>query len=101
MQLVVPSTDIVGAEPVGPASDIGDLSAGFTHQQNTGGDIPGIEPVFPIAVVASRRDISEIQGGGTEPPHAGTSRHDATELIQKTFMPGAVLDTQERNTGGE
>ncbi len=55
-----------------PPDQVGHEAARFPHQDDAGGDVPGIEAVLPIAVIAAGRDVGQIQRGRAEPPHPGS-----------------------------
>ncbi len=52
------------------AGQVADQAARLEHEQAPGGNVPGIEPDFPEAVVEARGDVGEIERGGTGSPDA-------------------------------
>src|SRR5205085_7272232 len=66
VQTVVGRKHVATAHHVLAPGEIGDKAAGFAHQQQAGGNIPGAEAEFPKPVKATGRDIGEIERGGAE-----------------------------------
>src|SRR5690606_15653594 len=61
------------------AAKIRDEAACFTHHQDAGCDIPGLQAALPEAVIAARRDMSEVERGGAETADACDGRRHRAE----------------------
>src|SRR6266852_2159197 len=79
-------------EGVRPALHIRTASAGFGHQKNAGGHVPGIESEFPKRFKSSASYVSQIDRGRSTAAYAvRRHRHLVIEVdvhIQMTFAAG-------------
>jgi phosphatidylcholine synthase len=55
---------------------------GLAYQEIPAAMSQGIQPAFPVAVVAPRRDIGEVQRRRAPAPHAGHLRHQPRQVLQ-------------------
>ena len=69
MQVAIGGDDVTAFHHCVATTDVGDKPTGFADQDDSGGDIPGLQTDFPKPFEAPGGDIGQIQGGGTEPAY--------------------------------
>src|SRR5260370_16743719 len=57
-------------------AEVGDLAAGFFHEQDAGGRVPGIQVELPKCVQAPAGDITKLQRTGTRSTPALPTHRD-------------------------
>src|SRR5262249_48922593 len=67
------------------AREIRDAAAGLFENHKAGGGIPGMEVHFPKAVCTSKRNVAQIQSGGTGTAHSLTLKQECLELTDGSF----------------
>src|SRR5215472_11810882 len=81
VQVIVGGEHVAGRHHLVPAGKIADITAGLADQQESGGDVPGLEAELPEPVKAAGGDIGEVEGGRAHSPHAAGSTHDRRQRI--------------------
>src|SRR5215469_4010287 len=98
VQVVVGGKHVTRRQHLVPAREVAHIPAGLAHQEDAGGDIPGREPEFPVAVVAPRRDIGKVERGGAGTPDAGDLAHHRRQGCKIARMVAALA---EGDTGAD
>lgn len=80
------------------AAKIGNASAGFTKDEDSGRHVPRTQCELPESVEPSGRDIAQIQRGASRTPHALRFEGKAREVIEVVVR---ILTDIVRKTGHE
>lgn len=93
MERTVGGEEAVGG-PVAAASDVRDFAFGLFENQYSRGDVVGLERELPVTVETARRDVAQIERGGTAAPDV---LHPAGDLRQvfKVVGPHPGADAAE------
>src|ERR1700730_14336007 len=91
VQQIVMDSLIAGAngpfgQHLGPAVRVGQEASRLLHDDNSSGDIPGLQITLPEAVVISRSNKAKIEGGGTEAAKIAGLRHDRGDVGHEARM---------------
>src|SRR6266702_196735 len=70
--------------------DVANRPARLAHHDQAGGDVPGLEVAFPIAIEAAGGDEGEVEGGGAEAAEAGDAVLDRGHLAAEFFVVAAA-----------
>ena len=77
---------------------VGDQSPGLLHEQDSGGDIPGLEAKLEVAIEATTSDVSQIQRRRSEPAHAAGLAENRREQFEGGLGLGPDV---VRESGGD
>src|ERR1700736_500676 len=91
VQQIVMDSLIAGAngpfgQHLGAAVRVGPAASRLVHDDNSSGDIPGLQITLPEAVVISRGNKAKIEGGGAETAKIADLRHDRGEIGREARM---------------
>src|SRR5437899_2227511 len=70
MHLAVRGDDLAAEQIDRPVRIVGDAAAGFLDDQYRRRHVPGMQMVLPEPVESAGRDIAEVEGRGSQAPHA-------------------------------
>ena len=60
---------------------VSDKTTRLLHKQDTGGQIPGVQPPFPETIVAAGGHIGQVQRGRAPAPHACATWQQARQIL--------------------
>src|SRR5260370_22851341 len=90
------------AELVGPSREIGDFSASFLDEQDSGRGVPLLEAEFPEAVEAAGGDRGKIERGGAIAAHPVGALREVTVVLKiRAGFAVAHRKTGAEQTGGK
>ena len=90
---------VPSVEQVAVALEPADPPAGLAHQQHPGGDVPGMDPELPEAVLAPGGDIGQIERADAEPAQAAALVRDPLHLPRKAAL--ACLPVADRQAAAD
>ncbi len=90
VHVLIPAQHVPGLQRVVLALDVRNGPAGFAHHDLPGGDVPGLQVAFPVAVEAAGGDEGEVEGGGAEAAEAGDLVLHRGHFLQRQLMIAAA-----------
>lgn len=94
----IASDDVAAAHEVGVTTEVCDQAARLLDQQRSGCHVPGLEPVLPETIEASRRNVRKIECRGASAADTGGDGQQGTKPAQVIVE---VAHLAEREAGAK
>src|SRR5262249_30619333 len=91
---LVAAHDVSGHHRIAGGVDVADRTSGFANHDQAGGDVPGVQVAFPVAVEAAGGDEGEVEGGGAEAAQSCDAVLDRGHLAAE-FVVVAAADMRQ------
>ena len=85
-----------GFEVIRIAGNISHRSARLFHDQRAGGDIPGVDLLFPVAIYPPAGHVADLKRGAAQAAHSLGGAGEVAEQAQVALEFLAGCDTENR-----
>ncbi len=73
---------IWGSKVIATTSKVGNDTPGFFHQQDPGGDVPGLDAQFPVPIEAPGSHVRQIDGSRAQAAYPLGALGEVLEVVQ-------------------